>query len=278
MPKELQWTRELINSFWDGFSQTPLKDMAFAKSAGPKLLDIVGRHLPPNAKCLDFGSGGGDLLALLIERGCRAAAFEPSAERSNDMMKLPFASSPNFLGVVDNDSTEIFDVVIAAEVLEHVLDAELPGVVKRLRDFLKPGGILIATTPNNEDLVANFAYCPVSDVVFHRWQHVRSFTAESLDACLSAGGFRRIEDHRVDYSSYADLARELRGSATGGQAPEAQGPLPAALRPAVSHGRAASPLADRGGEERSRRAGRPPDRRGDQSHLRRKGRVNRSAG
>jgi 2-polyprenyl-3-methyl-5-hydroxy-6-metoxy-1,4-benzoquinol methylase len=210
LPKELQWTRELINSFWDGFSQTPLKDMAFAKSAGTKLLDIVGRHLPPNARCLDFGSGGGDLLALLIERGCQAAGFEPSTERSNDMMKLPFASNPNFLGVVDNDSTEIFDVVIAAEVLEHVLDAELPAVVKRLRDFLKPGGILIATTPNNEDLVANFAYCPVSDVVFHRWQHVRSFTAESLDACLSAGGFQRIEDHRVDYSSYADLARELR--------------------------------------------------------------------
>jgi 2-polyprenyl-3-methyl-5-hydroxy-6-metoxy-1,4-benzoquinol methylase len=212
LPKELQWTRELINAFWDGVSQTPLTNLSFSRHSGSKLLEFVGHHLPPNSKCLDFGSGGGDLVTLLIERGCRAAAFEPSAERSKDVLDRPFADHPNFLGVVDDGSTQTFDVVIAAEVLEHVLDAELLGVVKRLRSFLKTGGTLIATTPNSEDLVSGLAYCPVSDLVFHRWQHLRSFTAETLDECLSAGGFRRIENHKVDYSSYADLMEE-RGEA-----------------------------------------------------------------
>ncbi len=124
------------------------------------------------------------------------------------MLDRPFADHPNFLGVVDDGSTQTFDVVIAAEVLEHVLDAELPGVVKRLRSFVKNGGTLIATTPNSEDLVSGLAYCPVSDLVFHRWQHLRSFTAKTLDECLSSGGFRRIENHKVDYSSYADLMEE----------------------------------------------------------------------
>lgn len=210
LPKELQWTRELVNKFWDGVSQTPLTELSFARLNGQKLMYFVGHHLPPKVTCLDFGSGGGDLIALLVKRGCRAAAFEPSGERSKDLMNSPFAANPNFLGVVDNDSTKTFDVVIAAEVVEHVLDAELPEVVNRLRHFLNPGGTLIATTPNNEDLKSAIVYCPVSDLVFHRWQHLRSFNAESLDACLSAGGFRRIEDHRVDFSSDAGRIEEIK--------------------------------------------------------------------
>jgi 2-polyprenyl-3-methyl-5-hydroxy-6-metoxy-1,4-benzoquinol methylase len=210
LPKELQWTRELVNKFWDGVSQTPLTELSFARLNGQKLIHYVGNHLPPSVTCLDFGSGGGDLIALLVKRGCRAAAFEPSEERSKDLVSSPFAGNPNFLGVVDNDSTDTFDVVIAAEVLEHVLDAELPEVVNRLRRFLSPGGTLIATTPNNEDLKSAIVYCPVSDLIFHRWQHLRSFTAESLDACLSTGGFRRIEDHRVDFSGNTERVERIR--------------------------------------------------------------------
>lgn len=33
------------------------------------------------------------------------------------------------------------------------------------------GGALIITTPNEENLEDNMVYCPVSNTIFHRWQH-----------------------------------------------------------------------------------------------------------
>jgi hypothetical protein len=55
------------------------------------------------------------------------------------------------------------------------------------------------TTPNNEDLELGMAYCPVSNTLFHRWQHVRSFTGESLSCLLSRHGISPIVVHRVEF-------------------------------------------------------------------------------
>lgn len=205
MPTDIEWTRDGVNRFWDGVAKTRLDELSFSKAAGGKLLDFVGHHLAPGTRCLDFGAGDGSLVRLLLERGCKAAALEPSPERRALIADAELASHPGFLGFVDGREEQVFDVVIAAEVIEHVLDDELPGVLEGFRRYLKPGGLLIVTTPNDEDLELGSCYCPVSDLVFHRWQHVRSFTADSLAALLSDVGFSRLEDHRVDFSASGEL-------------------------------------------------------------------------
>ncbi len=208
--KHLRWTPELVGRFWDAVSHSPLAELNFARMAGAQLLDFVSDYIKPEKRYLDFGAGDGDLMRLLIQRGCRVAGYEPAEERRKKILAQDFAQNPNFLGLVDDTSREVFDVLIAADVVEHILEADLPRVLDRWRRFLSPGGILIVTTPNNEDLAANSTYCPVSGVWFHRMQHVRSFTADTLNALFIPLGFTRLHDHQVDFSSNAELMRQLR--------------------------------------------------------------------
>ena len=42
-------------------------------------------------------------------------------------------------------------------------------------------------------------YCPVSNLLFHRWQHVRSFTRETLCALLDRFGFDEVVTHHVGF-------------------------------------------------------------------------------
>ena len=56
--------------------------------------------------------------------------------------------------------------------------------------------------------------CPADGSLFHRWQHVRSFCADSLTALLADHGFAPIVVHRLELSDRifgehgADLARD----------------------------------------------------------------------
>lgn len=197
-PERLKWTPELVSKFWDGFSQTELTKFSFAKQAGPTLLTAIGHLLPRDGEIVDFGAGDGDLVRMLCERGFAAAAYEPSQGRTEALTRA-LADTAGFLGVIDKHSSRQFDLVIMSEVIEHVLDEELDATLTRLADLTKPGGRLIVTTPNNEDLELGMCYCPVGNLLFHRWQHVRSFTDETLAALLARFGFKEVVTHRLGF-------------------------------------------------------------------------------
>ena len=102
-----------------------------------------------------------------------------------------------------------------AEVIEHVLDEELDSVLKRVAALTKTGGLLVVTTPNDEDLELGMSYCPVSNVVFHRWQHVRSFTDTSLSELLARAGFEALAVHRLSFDNDLFLPFDAAASANG---------------------------------------------------------------
>jgi SAM-dependent methyltransferase len=60
------------------------------------------------------------------------AGLPPDTVRQGDLDVIPFRPT----------------VVILSEVLEHVPDAELPGLLRAVWETLCPGGLLLATTPN----------------------------------------------------------------------------------------------------------------------------------
>jgi hypothetical protein len=79
---------------------------------------------------------------------------------------------------------------------------------------LKPGGLLVVTTPNNEDLDLGLSYSPETNTLFHRWQHVRSFRPETLAALWAAHGVDAIAVHQLEFNPQllaplADTGREL---------------------------------------------------------------------
>jgi hypothetical protein len=105
-----------------------------------------------------------------------------------------------FLGVIGPDSHDVFDVVFLIEVIEHILEEDFQPALERLRAFVAPHGRIIVSTPNNEDLALGSTYCPVCNQLFHRWQHVRSFTPELLEKTFEQYGFRRRFLGLVDFS------------------------------------------------------------------------------
>ena len=198
-PKSLRWTPELVEKFWNGFGSTRCsRHFAFSRQAGKSFITAIAHLLPHNGTILDYGAGDGYLVGLLCERGLRTAAYEPSLKRAQNLEEL-LGAAPTFLGVVSADNTDLYDVVIAAEVIEHVLDEELDFFLNRLRALVRPNGLLIITTPNNEDLELGMAYCPVSETLFHRWQHVRAFTDRSLVTLLEKYGFEELVSHQVGF-------------------------------------------------------------------------------
>lgn len=204
MVKRINWTPQLVNKFWDGVSQTELDNLSFGRVAGPKFLELINAYLVPGCRCLDFGAGSGHVLQLLLDRGLNAAGFDPSPDRQA-LLVAKIGQHKNFLGVKGVDSNEQFDVVLLIEVIEHVLEEDFHTVLKRVANFVSPGGYLIASTPNKENLESSSVYCPISETLFHPWQHVRSFTPHQISNCFRNLGFSSEFVALADFSCDAEL-------------------------------------------------------------------------
>jgi 2-polyprenyl-3-methyl-5-hydroxy-6-metoxy-1,4-benzoquinol methylase len=93
-----------------------------------------------------------------------------------------------------------FDRIISVEVVEHLNDEELANFFTTLLTLLAPDGLVIITTPNEENLALSEIYCPQCDHVFHRWQHLRSFSSESLSRKISEHGLEIVDIYTTDFA------------------------------------------------------------------------------
>jgi 2-polyprenyl-3-methyl-5-hydroxy-6-metoxy-1,4-benzoquinol methylase len=205
----IHWTPELVERFWNGVAQTRLDDLSFGKVAGPQFLDLVERFLEPDGRHLDFGAGSGHVVKLLLERGYEAAGFDPAPERQ-DRLTRTIGLHERFLGAEGAESANRYDVVLMMEVIEHILEPDVDTTLQRVADFVRPGGVLIVSTPNNEDLDQSSVFCPVSATLYHPWQHVRSLTPASLSETLAGFGFEKELLILADFSNDAKLIEDFK--------------------------------------------------------------------
>lgn len=90
--------------------------------------------------------------------------------------------------------------MLLVELVEHVDDATLANIFDDVKRVLVPDGLVVVTTPNDENLLNETVYCPCCNHTFHRWQHVRSWSAESLSALFRAQGLDMVEVFATDFS------------------------------------------------------------------------------
>lgn len=204
MVKKLDWTHELVGRFWDGIAASALDELSFGKVAGPAFLDLIGPYLRPEGTHLDFGAGSGHVMGLLLERGLRTAGFDPSPERQAKLVER-LGNRSGFCGVEGLESNETYDVVLLMEVIEHILEPDYPETLERIARFVRPGGVLVVSTPNRENLDLASVFCPVSGMLFHPWQHVRSFTPQVLVETFEPMGLQKEFLALVDFSNDAAL-------------------------------------------------------------------------
>lgn len=184
-----EWTPESISSFWNIAAQSPLMNKSFSKLHGQSLVSLIKKFVEVTKKICDFGAGSGDLISLLLQNGYHAGAFEPSKNRCSD---FPHAvlKHPHFLGF--NTNTR-YDCVLCFEVLEHIHNNNLDESLNTIQAMLKKDGILFGSVPYSENLEDNYCICPHCKAMFHKWQHMRSFTPEQIYKFLEHYNFTDIK-------------------------------------------------------------------------------------
>lgn len=207
--KEFVWTKETVDRFWDNYSNLPVAEKSFGKLNSDGLLELVASEVDASEAIMDFGAGSGEMVCKLIEKGKRVAALEPSEQRLQKLKEkvgaLPNAKGEFLGGAGEGDQ---FDLVFCVEVIEHILDDEFDGAIEALLSYVKPGGRLVVTTPNSEEMEDLRCVCPSCETVFHRFQHQRSFTPEVMIEVFESRGFVCSKVHRYDFSNYGDLHAE----------------------------------------------------------------------
>lgn len=162
---------------------------------------------------LDFGCGRGDLVKQMHLAGvaCGGADF---STQSLQQCEQVCGNGGLWLGgrVVNLEAGTDFDpdtfaLITCVEVVEHLPQALLAPTFSELFRLLRPGGVLVLTTPFEESLKSNSTYCPFCDGEFHRWQHLRSVSKVDLIRWSEAAGLNPVFCERLDF-------REMEGDVT----------------------------------------------------------------
>jgi O-antigen chain-terminating methyltransferase len=152
-------------------------------------------YLPYFTGCravLDIGCGRGEFLELLREAGVNARGVDLDPEsvglcRSKGLE----AEVADVFDVLAREPDGAFDGIFAAQVIEHMLPAQVPALVKLCGAKLRRGGLLALETPNPECL-AIFATHFYLDPT-----HQRPVPPQLLLFYLEEFGFGRMEVHRL---------------------------------------------------------------------------------
>ncbi|MBT3360330.1 MAG: class I SAM-dependent methyltransferase [Rhodospirillales bacterium] len=196
----LEWTDELVASLWEYFGDFK-PEAFFTANCGDRILQLTERFLPASATICDYGCGKGFLLKKIL--ASHKAAGVDFSRNNLESVQADNAENSNFVGAYSIDQlAEIklkFDVVYFIETVEHLLDHHVAPTFQAIEKLLKPGGVVICTTPNEENLADTEVYCPVTRRTFHQYQHVRSFSGETLAALFAEHHFSCIATFTTDF-------------------------------------------------------------------------------
>ena len=112
--------------------------------------DIIELIQCNNCNILEIGCGEGNTLVELKKQGKAKFIVGIDIVDLNQSSKL----DKFILADIENDNIELpeeyFDIIICADVLEHLKDPW--SVLRKIRKFLKPNGILLASIPNVREI------------------------------------------------------------------------------------------------------------------------------
>ena len=160
----------------------------------------------PGDRVLDLGCGGGRHAFEVYRRGGRVVAFDLDAGEL-DPVRAMFAAMAaqgeaghgSAATAISGDATSMpfgdncFDRVIAAEVLEHVLDDQR--AMSELSRVLRPGGLAAITVP--AFLPERLCWALSSEYHQVPGGHVRIYTRVELEAKLARAGLEPRWHHHA---------------------------------------------------------------------------------
>lgn len=188
------------------------------------IVAALGRHAGARGRALEVGPGSGLYLPLLaaLFREAYAADIEPAyLDHARELARR----HPNLHPVVDDIARSrlpagSFDLILCSEVVEHL--AESAAAIAGMRRLLRPGGVLVLSTPQRYsplELAARIAFLPgIIDLVRAIYRepilktgHINLMTAGRLRAQVEGAGLLIGERHASGV--YLPVVAEFGGTA-----------------------------------------------------------------
>ncbi len=197
-PKEIVWARYSEAYFFDEYLPAQgelrggrLDPEAAARKFGPALSRLESTLGKPG-RLLDVAAGAGLFVATAALRGWTASGVELSPAAVGFGRRV--------LGVDLREGTaesivsigEPFDAVTLFDAIEHFYDPV--AVLRAAYAVLRPGGIIMITTPNYQAL--SRMALGLDWAILSPLEHLYYFDARSMRAALAAAGFAQVSIHR----------------------------------------------------------------------------------
>ncbi len=176
--------------FLGGQSEADLAQREEMKRATARLyLDQLDAYAEQKrGKLLEIGCGQGELLVEAESRGYNVTGIEYS-EHAASLARQRLHSGEVFVGELETAQfpAQSFDVVIHADVIEHVRDPR--AFMMEINRILKPGGILMMVTISIDSWT--------SRLLKHNWmefkvEHMSYFSDNALQGLMFSSGFEGV--------------------------------------------------------------------------------------
>ncbi len=119
------------------------------KERADGFLDPFIGMMPAGAVVLDLGCGAGWAAAVMQERGFDVHALDATPEMAA-LAQQKLKRKVRVASFESVDEIAVYDGIWASGALLHVPKAEMPALLGRLANALKPGGLMLATFKSGE--------------------------------------------------------------------------------------------------------------------------------
>lgn len=162
-------------------------DLTPIKNQFRLFLQIIERFYSPGKKLLEIGCGAGFFLHFARQAGWQVEGIEyidAAAKYARDKFDLNVQQ-----GKFEEFSFhEEFDLIALLETLEHLREPCLS--LKKIYRWLKPGGILLLSTPDYQSL--SRVFLGLNWAVLSPADHLFYFTRDTISRLLNVAGFEII--------------------------------------------------------------------------------------
>ena len=156
--------------------------------------DVSGKRV---GALLDYGSGTGAFVRYMKVAGWMTTGIEPDTD-ARKVASEQFQIDLLEAGTLQNLQPCQFDVITLWHVLEHVHDLQL--TIQKLKDLLKPDGVLIIAVPNYTSLDA-YHYGPYW-AAYDVPRHLYHFSPYAMEQLMNNNGLRVIIKKPLWFDSF----------------------------------------------------------------------------